>query len=257
MPTENRTPKDALDPRPLHERIAASLRREIVNDNIEPGDALPSTEKLKGRFGASSATIQKAVTLLKNEPLAKGRPGASITTLPPKRHALTPAATSKPAEPGAAYRWLTEAEKAGRRPSVELLEVAEMVPPRRVAKALGLSGEEVALLRKQILLLDGEPCELVRSYYPLDLARGTAMMERKKIKGGTPTLLADLGYPPVHTFDEVTAEEPTQEEYEALRLPSIVPVLCTFRVVLSHDDRVIEVTEMSKAGHRYKLRYDF
>lgn len=257
MPTENRTPKDALDPRPLHERIATDLRREIATGAIEAGKPLPSTERLKTRFGASSATVQKAVALLKGERLASGRPGASVTALAPQRHVLTPAATSQPAERGEKYRWLAEAEKAGKRPGVELLEVAEVVAPHRVAAVMELSAGEKVLMRKQLMLLDGEPCELVRNYYPLELARGTAMMERKKIKGGTPTLLAELGYPPVRTLDEVTAEEPTHEEYEALRLPSLVPVLCTFRVVLSEDDRVIEVTEMSKAGHRYKLHYEF
>jgi GntR family transcriptional regulator len=257
MPTPNRTPKDAPDPRPVHERIATDLRREIVTGAIQPGDPLPSTDALKTRFGASSATIQKAVALLKAEGLAKGRPGASVTVLEPQRHVLSPAATSQPAERGTQYRWLTEAERAGKRPTVELLEVSEVRAPGRVAAAMGSSDGELVLLRKQILLLDGEPAELVRNYYPLELARGTAMMERKKIRGGTPTLLAELGYPPIRTLDEVTAEEPTHEEYEALQLPSIVPVLCTFRVVLSNDDRVIEVTEMAKAGHRYKLHYEF
>jgi GntR family transcriptional regulator len=112
-------------------------------------------------------------------------------------------------------------------------------------------------MRKQLLSFGDEPCELVKSYYPLELARGTAMMARAKIKGGTPTLLADMGYPPVRTDDDVTAEEPTSEEYETLRLPRQNPVLRTFRVVYSTDDRVIEVTTMAKAGHLYKLRYTF
>jgi GntR family transcriptional regulator len=177
MPTENRTPKDAPDPRPVHERIATDLRREIVTGVIEPGAPLPSTEKLKERFGASSATVQKAVTLLKGEGLAVGRAGASVTALAPQRHTLAPAASSQPAGDGEKYRWLTEAEKAGKRPGVELLEVGEVAAPVRVAAAMGLIKDEQVLLRKQVML--------------------------------------------------------------------------------SNDDRVIEVTEMAKAGHRYKLRYEF
>ncbi|MGW7001381.1 GntR family transcriptional regulator [Streptomyces sp. NPDC054933] len=257
MPTPNRTPRDALDPRPLHERIATDLRREIVKGSLRPGDKLPSTETLKRDFDASSATIQKAVSLLKGEGLVEGRPGAAVTVQDRRRETLTPAAYSKPAEAGQPYRWITEAEAAGRRPTIQLLDVAEVKPPARVAEVLELGDEGKALLRKQLLSFDDEPCELVHSYYPLELARGTAMVERKRIKGGTPTLLAQLGYPPLRTVDEVSAEEPTNEEYEALRLPSIVPVLCTFRVVLSADDRVIEVTEMAKASHLYKLRYEF
>jgi GntR family transcriptional regulator len=254
---KNRTPSDALDPRPLHERIATDLRREILAGDLKPGDKLPSTEQLKLRFGASSASVQKAVGMLKQEALVQGRAGAAVTVLEAKRQTLTPAAYSQPAEDGQPYRWLTEAEKNGRRPAIKILEVAEVAPPAEIAKAMRLEKGDKVLLRKQLLSLGDDPCELVKSYYPLDLARGTAMMSPAKIRGGTPTLLAQMGYPPLRTVDQVTAEEPTNEEYEALLLPRQIAVLRTLRVVHSAGDRVIEVTAMAKAGHLYALRYHF
>lgn len=99
--------------------------------------------------------------------------------------------------------------------------------------------------------------ELVTSYYPLEIARGTAMMERRKIKGGTPTLLAELGHPPRLSVDRISARVPTQEQYTALQLPSDLPVLRTLRVVYSDHDRPIEATVMVKAGHLYELQYEF
>lgn len=257
MPTPNRTPQDAADPRPLHERIATELRREIFNRTLRPGDDLPSTEKLKTRFTASNASIQKAVALLKQAGLVEGRPGAAITVLPFRRHTLVPAASSKPAEAGRPYRWITEAQARGKTPKIEILDVGEVEPPPDVAEILGLEEGGAALLRKQLLSLDDEPCEVVCNYYPLELALGTAMMGRARIKGGTPTLLAELGYPPLHTVDFVTAEEPTTEEYELLQLPRQIPVLRTLRAVLSHDDRPIEATTMVKASHLYGLQYEF
>ncbi|MGQ4353201.1 GntR family transcriptional regulator [Streptomyces drozdowiczii] len=254
---KNRTPSDAADPRPLHERIATDLRREILVGDLPAGGRLPSTEKLKERFGASSASIQKAVTMLKSEGLVEGRAGSSVTVLGVRRQPLTPAAYSKPAEDGSSYRWISEAEKKGRRPSIRILDVAEVCPPADVRAAFGLPDEGAAVLRKQLLSLNGEPCELVHSYYPLDLASGTALADRAKIKGGSPTLLAELGYPPLHTVDQVTAEEATNEEYEALQLPRQVAVLRTIRTVYSTDGKVIEVTTMAKAGHLYSLQYDF
>ncbi len=252
-----RDPGEALDPRPLHERIATDLRREILAGDLPAGGKLPSTEQLKKRFGAASASVQKAVRMLKDEGLVHGRPGASVTVLESRRDTMRPAAYSKPAEGGQSYRWLTEAKRQGRQASIELLDVDEVRPPRDVADAMGLGDGEQALLRMQLLSFDPDPCELVKSYYPLELARGTAMMKKRKIKGGTPTLLAELGYPPRRTVDTVSAEEPTHEEYEALLLPRQVPVLRTLRVVFSDDDRVIEATVMAKAGHLYALQYEF
>ncbi|MGW6578902.1 GntR family transcriptional regulator [Streptomyces globisporus] len=254
---KNRTPSDAADPRPLHERIATDLRRAILVGDLPAGDPIPSTGQLKERFGASSASVQKAVSMLKDEGLLQGRAGSSVKVLDVRRQPMTPAAYSQPAEDGQAYRWLSEAERNGRRPSIRLLEVAETTPPADVRAAMGLESKGKAVLRKQLLSLHGEPCELVHSYYPLELAAGTPLESKAKIKGGSPKLLADLGYPPVDTVDEVTAEEATNEEYEVLQLPRQVAILRTLRVVYSTDDRIIEVTTMAKAGNLYSLRYHF
>ncbi|MFI9239132.1 GntR family transcriptional regulator [Streptomyces sp. NPDC053079] len=248
---------DALDRRSLHERIAADLRDEIMSGDLPPGGKLPSTQQLKDRFNASNATVQKALQLLKAEGLAVGRAGAAVTVREHRQQTIRPASYMAPADTGRSYRWITEAEKRGVSGSIDLLEVAEVRPPRDVAAAMNLSEGGTALLRSQILLFDDEPVELVKSYYPLEIARGTAMMEHRKIRGGTPTLLAELGYPPRHCVDQVSARVPTQEQYAALRMPSDLPVLRTFRVVYSDDERPIEVTVMAKAGHLYELRYEF
>ncbi|MBV1955213.1 GntR family transcriptional regulator, partial [Streptomyces sp. BV333] len=46
-----------MDPRSLHERIAADLRAQILSGDLAPASALPSTAQLKKRFDASNATI--------------------------------------------------------------------------------------------------------------------------------------------------------------------------------------------------------
>ncbi|WP_374201528.1 UTRA domain-containing protein [Actinocorallia sp. API 0066] len=48
---------------------------------------------------------------------------------------------------------------------------------------------------------------------------------------------------------------PTPTEYQALNLPSDLPVLHTFRVVYSHNNRPIEATTMIKPGHLTELHY--
>jgi GntR family transcriptional regulator len=57
--------------------------------------------------------------------------------------------------------------------------------------------------------------------------------------------------------DHVSARVPTQEQYELLELPSELPILRTFRVVYSDNERPIEATIMAKAGHLYELQYEF
>ncbi|MDG4530775.1 GntR family transcriptional regulator [Streptomyces sp. AV19] len=244
------------DRRSLHTRIAADLRDEILSGGLPAGGNIPSTQQLTDRFSASNATVQKALQILKDEGLVVGRPGSGVLVREHRQRTMYPASYLAPAAPGQPYRWITEAGKRGVRARSRLLDVAEVRPPSDVAVALNITDGGTALLRSQVLLFDDEPVELVKSFYPPDIVRGTAMTERRRIRGGTPTLLAELGYPPRKCVDRVAARVPTQEQYEALALPTDLPVLRTFRVVYSDDERPIEASVMAKAGHLYELRYD-
>jgi len=248
---------DAYDRRPLHERIAADLRNEVMSGDLAPGADLPSTQRLKDRFTASNATVQKALQVLKDERLVIGRAGAAVTVREHLQETVHPAGTGQPADAGERYPWLTQADEHGRRGGIRLVQVAEVRPPADVAFALGLGDDGTAVLRHQILTHDEVPVELVKSYHPLPLARGTALAEPRKVRGGTPALLAAMGHLPRRTVDRVSARVPTQEEYEALRLPSDLPILRTFRVVRGDGEQPIEVTVMAKASHLFELRYEF
>ncbi|MFJ7265928.1 GntR family transcriptional regulator [Streptomyces sp. NPDC099050] len=247
------------DPRPLHARIAADLRDEIMSGGLPPGSKLPSTAQLKARFDASNATIQKAVQLLKDEGLALGRAGSAVTVRDTRQRTVRPAGSLTPAVDGAAYPWLAEASEPGRTGPAHstLLAVEEVPVVGDVAAALGLPEDSPAVCRRQLISIDGEPAELVSSYYPPDLARGTALAEPRRIRGGTPTLLTELGFPPRRSVDRLSARVATQEQYTALRLPGDLPVLRTLRTVYGDEERPIEVTVMVKAGHLYELRYEF
>lgn len=245
------------DPRPLHARIAADLREEIMNGDLAAGANLPSTAQLKVSFDASNATIQKAVQLLKDEGLAVGRAGAAVTVRENRQRTVRPAESLTPAPAGAAYPWL--AKVAAGRPAARstLLSVGEVEVTGDVGAALGLPEGGSAVCRRQLISVDGEPAELVTSYYPVDVARGTALAEARRIRGGTPALLPELGFPPRRSVDRVSARVATQEQYAALRLPGDLPVLRTLRTVYGDHDRAVEVTVMVKAGHLHELQYEF
>ncbi len=57
------------------EVIAEGLRERIRSGGLRPGDALPTQAVLMREFGASSLTVQKAMTLLKQDGWAVSRPG--------------------------------------------------------------------------------------------------------------------------------------------------------------------------------------
>ncbi len=243
------------DRRPIADKIAADIRALVMAGEWEPGSQVPSNSELQEQYGTSNMTVQRALAALKDEELLEGRSGSGVFVRDHATQTISPASYMAPSEPGEPYRWVSEAAERDQRGSNKILRVAEVKPPKRVAKALGLGAQGTAVLRSRIGLLNDEPAELANSYYPIELAKGTRLADRRKIPGGSPTLLAEMGYPPREQADEVAARKATREEHEHLELPGDVAVLEIFRVVYSDNQRPIEVTELIKPGHLYKMGY--
>lgn len=243
------------DKRPKAQRIANEIRALIMSGEWEPGSRIPTTDQLIAAHGASNVTVQRALDILKGEQLLEGRSGTGVFIRDRAPQTITPVSYMAPSDPGQPYRWTTEAAGRGQQGSNQILHVGEAPAPKRVAEWLGVESGSPAILRTRLGLLNGEPAELTHSYYPAELARGTRLADRRKIRGGSPTLLAEMGYPPREQVDEVAARPATTEEYELLEIPGDVPVLEIFRIVYSDDRRPIEVTVLVKPGHLYKMGY--
>lgn len=243
------------DKRPKAQRIANEIRAMIMSGQWEPGSKIPKTDDLIKTHKASNVTVQRALDILKAEQLLEGRSGTGVFVRDRAPQTITPASYMTPSDPGEPYRWSTEATRRGQRGSNQVLSVGEVATPKRVARALGVKAGAMAVLRTRLGLLNDEPAEVSYSYYPAELARGTRLADRRKIPGGSPTLLAEMGYPPREQVDEVAARPATTEEYELLEIPGDVPVLEVFRIVYSDDRRPIEVTVLVKPGHLYKMGY--
>jgi len=248
-------PEPHEDKRPLAERIAAEIRKLIMAGDWEPGRKVPTNEELRAQYATSNVTIQRALQILKDERFLEGQTGVGVFVRSGRAQTIEPAHYIAPSEPGQPYRWLSEAARRQQLSKYRMLAVRESVPPTEVARALRLEEGGVALLRSRIGFLDDQPAELVHSYYPIELARGTRLADRRLIPGGSPALLQEMGYPTRSQDDVVAARSATTEEYEALEIPRDVPVIEVFRIVYSDDEKPIEVTLLTKPAHRFKMGY--
>lgn len=242
---------------PVQDQIAAYLRDGILDGEFPPGEALPSSRKLHEKFGAAAQTIKNAMEILDREGLVYTRRGAGVFAREHRQRTMTPAEYKNPPADGGQYQWITAAERKGMTGRSELLDVEEVVPPRLIRNALGLDDDGMAILRRQVMYLDDEPCELVEVYFPLDLAQGTPIAEKRRIKGGAGRVLSEAGLPPLRCVDKVAARWPTPQQQRALKMPTKLPVLRQFRVTYSEGDRPIQAEFMIKAGHLYELEYEF
>lgn len=152
--------------------------------------------------------------------------------------------------------WAAEAAAEGRRGSQRIVQAGEVAAPAAVAELLGVPVGQIVVTRRRIMYLDGEPCELTDTYYPLDIAGGTGLAGTAKIPGGAIRLLADLGHAGVRVCEGVTARSATGHEREQLRLAAGEPVLQLTRLTLDDADRPIQVDVMAMPPGRQKLRYE-
>ncbi len=226
-----------------------------MSGDLAAGSKLPSTHQLMNAHGVTNQTIQRALAVLKREGYLVGRAGSGVYVRERRQQTVRPADFITPAGDGEPYRWVATAGERGQRGQSRIIDVAEVRPPEEIADGLELPPDGLAVLRHQLLLLDDEPAELVWSYYPSVIAHDTPLTQRRRVTGGTPRLLAELGMPPREVIDRVTARLPTNEEFVALDLPDDVPILRQMRVVYTDGRRPIEATIGVKASHLYELEY--
>lgn len=160
-----------------------------------------------------------------------------------------------PRPEGQSDAWSEEAAQAGKVGTQRLRQVVSEVPPGDVVEALGLQRGALATVRRRIMLLDGRPVELTDSWYPLDVAAGTALAESGKIKGGAITLLAGLGYRVHEAREDITFRGATEEEAGQLGLAAGTPVIRLFRTCLTKDGVPFEASVMVMVAEGRHLRY--
>ena len=80
---------DRDDPTPLHEQVAATIRRAISDGEAGPGDRIPQARDLAAVLGVNANTVLRALRLLRDEGLLEmGRGRAIRVTGSPERGAV-------------------------------------------------------------------------------------------------------------------------------------------------------------------------
>lgn len=69
---------DRRDPTPLHEQVAAEIRRAIQDGEAGPGDRIPQARDLGTVLGVNPNTVLRALRLLRDEGLVEMGRGRAI-----------------------------------------------------------------------------------------------------------------------------------------------------------------------------------
>lgn len=152
--------------------------------------------------------------------------------------------------------WGAEAAEHGGTGTQQLLNVDEVAVSATVADMLGLAAGEPVVARRRLMLFNDHPVELVDSYYPASIARGTRLAEPRKIPGGAVALLGDLGYPPRRVREDVSARFATPHEQTTLELDDLSCVLLLARALVTENDLPVEASVITMVAEGRRLRYE-
>ena len=239
---------------PAYLQVADDLRTRIETGQLKPGDTLPSVAAIMREYETSNTTAQAAIRVLKAAGLVESQRGKGVFVRRVQRAISRSANYTSPPADGEPVKYHGTSEQ---------LEISEIVPPDDVAIALGLEDDMRAVCRSRVMVEKDNPTskgkvvELVASYFPVEIARGTELDSLRQIKGGTLAALKRMGYPPRNPAKEwVDARMPTARESRLLNLPPGTPVLRLLRRTCTDGDRPIEVLDMVFGADRYRLEYD-
>jgi GntR family transcriptional regulator len=241
-------------PEPLYRTVAAELRNEITKGKLAPGDQLPSEPELEERFGVSRNTVRLALAALANEGLVEPRQGRGTYV---REWVTFTVPAPAPGVPDRSERdeFVSSAEAESRAPEQRNFRVEVRTASSEVAARLEVDEGSRVVVRSMERLLDGRPWSIQGSYYPMEIAEGTPLIDPEDIPHGTVRELAGHGHVQVGYRDEIVTRMPGQREAATLGVGPGVPVLEIFRTAYS-PERPIRLTITVYTGDSTRLAYE-
>jgi GntR family transcriptional regulator len=227
---------------PKYAQIVNAIQHRISDGTYPPGALLPSETQLVREFGVSRPTVVRALQVLRSMGWIDREHGRGS-------FARNPAVLADQSRPGRAL--LDDSQAAGRG---VLLHVGRTSAPAGIAKLLGTPAETPALLRRQLVERDGEPAELLSSWFPLEVAEGTDLAKPDPVPGGVHQHLhavKRLRFD--HVAERIRARLATAEESRLLKLGKRAAVLNLLLTVYDADSQPLQVVDAVLPGDLHEL----
>lgn len=226
----------------LYRSLAADLRGAIARGDYPPGSRLPTELELCADRDVSRHTAREALRLLREEGLIVRRRGAGTLVVDATDQRPF---TQTVGEMNALLQYAREAR-------LEVLQIATMSPPGKIAQELGLE-EEVAWTRLDGMRRaenGGPPIALTQVYVRADLCPSRDAID------AWPGALNELitqqtGVAPNRITQHIMAVELTRVDARRLDADPQTPALRTVRRYFDGDDRVILASISLHPGERF------
>lgn len=241
--------------------IAETFRARIDAGALRSGDKLPSTRQIAAEFEVSEALVYRAIAQLKDSGHIVARQGAGAFVRVYNPLVWNPGEYERGERRDDPITntddWKAQVRAQGREPMQGIPQVSVEPAPKGIAHWLGLEPGTPVVARRRLRLVDNNPYQLADSWFPVEVAQDTPLMEERDVtmKGG---VLAATGNPQYRLRDEIDIRMPTSAEIERLSLKNLpgTPVGQHTRIGFGADDVPIRVMVTILPGDRNRLAYE-
>lgn len=240
----------------LYQQVASDLRRAIYSGDLGPGAQLPTEAHLQDQYGVSRNTVRLALGELVNEGLVTRAPRRG-TIVRDRRPLLMYPQRELAAQPRGEVReaFAYAVSQEGREPS-QTIEVQIVSPVEEIASRLQLGDRDLAVVRRRLRFVDGQPYNTNDSYFPRTLVQDSEIARPGDIARGANRVLEELGHKQVRVVDDIMARMPNQEEAERLQLELGTPVVVYIRVGYDGADTPVRVAVSVLPADKHLIRYE-
>ncbi|WP_374058218.1 GntR family transcriptional regulator [Marinitenerispora sediminis] len=228
---------------PKYVQIVHAIQERIQDGTYPVGEKLPSESRMVREFGAGRSTVVRALQILSLQGWIErehGR-GSFVRGIPQ--------VAAERSHAGASAFDASEDPKSSRITNAGRESVAGPI-----ADALGLPEGSPAIMRRRLVLIAGEPSELVTLWFPLDVASGTDLDDGRVISiGAREHLQMVKKVRPARITERLSARLATEQETALLSLDEGTPVLGIVARILDASDNVIAVADVVLPGDLHEL----
>jgi GntR family transcriptional regulator len=213
-----------------YEHVASDVERRIREGEFKPHDQLPISSELCEQYDVSRITIKKALDELVERGLLVKRRGAGTFVKD------VDAATMNPVRRVTGYT--DEALEEGSEVETEVRDFSVARADETVAKRLRVAPGTFVWQIVRVRFTNGAKGLISYTWIPLDIVPGLTeeIVQDSLYKHVKHTLGLKIG----SAHRTLSADMPTKEEREALRMPEGVPVFQIDQVVYLGDGRLFE-----------------
>lgn len=223
-----------------HEHVRRLLR-ELAQQQVGPGNALPGERVLETQYGVSRITIRRAISDLVGEGV--------LVRVKGKGTFVSHGRVSSDLHLASFHE---DMQAAGLSPSTRVATARREVPPPEAAEHLGLGPREPAILVRRLRLADRAPVSVDESWMPPSLVPGLLGRDLEQSLYGH---LSASGHPVLRVEQTVGAEAAPEPIATLLDISPGSPVLVFHRRSFTGEDHAvpIEYSISTYRSDRYQL----